>query len=79
MMDLERLMKFQIVPDGARDPKSIKIFSIREIYEDLRQNAKYKNRNNTAIQRSMEKIKAMQTIRNQIALQKMGISQDQVL
>ena len=69
-------MKFAIVPMAARDPKSIKVFSMREIYEDLKLNAKYKNRNNAAIQRSLEKIKAVQTIRNQVALQKMGISQD---
>jgi hypothetical protein len=49
-------MKFAIVPRAARDPKSIKVFSMREIYEDLKLNAKYKNRNNAAIQRSLEKI-----------------------
>lgn len=51
---------------------------MNEIYEDLKTNAKYRNRNSAAIQRSIEKIKAVQAIRNQIALQKMGMSQDQV-
>lgn len=51
---------------------------MREIYEDLKLNAKYKNRNQAAIQRSLEKIQAVQTIRNVVALQRMGVSTDQV-
>jgi hypothetical protein len=78
MQDLEQQMDFHIIPSMARNPKNITIFSMREVYEDMKQNAKYKNRNHDAIQRSLDKIRAMQTIRNQIALQKMGVSSDEV-
>lgn len=42
-------MDFQIIPNIARQQKDIKIFTMREVYEDLKQNAKYKNRNTAAI------------------------------
>lgn len=49
MIYLEKEMHLTIIPSAARDPKSIKLFSMRETYEDLRLNAKYKNRNLEAI------------------------------
>ncbi len=52
-------MNFTVIPETARDPKSIKQFSIRETYEDLKLNSKYRHRNTTAIQLSIEKIKAL--------------------
>ena len=64
MLDLERQMKVQLIPEEGRDQKKIKTFSMTEVYEDLRQNSKYKNRNDAAIQKSLDKIKAVQTIRN---------------
>lgn len=36
MLDLEQQMDFQIIPLCARSAKDIKLFTMREVYEDLR-------------------------------------------
>jgi hypothetical protein len=64
MMSMEQQMKLQIIPEEGRNPKNIRLFNMNEIYEDLKTNAKYRNRNSAAIQRSIDKIKAVQNIRN---------------
>jgi hypothetical protein len=63
-----------MIPNSIRDPKTIKIFSMKETKHDLQINGKYNKRNSASIIHNLDKIKAVQTIRNQIALKKMGVS-----
>ena len=64
MLYLEKRMKFQIIPNQAREPNKIEIFSIQEAKNDLQINGKYNKRNSAAIMHDLDKIKAVQTIRN---------------
>ena len=53
-----------MIPDSIRDPKTIEIFSMKETKHDLQINGKYNKRNSASIIHNLDKIKAVQTIRN---------------